>query len=525
MAIDTIDEHEALIGALLDARRWPQGGRDRQRIDTHISTVVLAGDCAYKIKKPLDLGFLDFRSLDARKAACDEELRLNSRLAPTLYQSVCAITGSVSQPTVDGVGEAIDWAVRMRRFDPDAVLSNPAIPIDESLIDDLAQTVAHFHVCADLAAPATAERAQATGDMPEMKAVLANFERLRELGAPFVDPVKTLESWTVAHAGALRPVLQWRREHGCIRECHGDLHLGNIALIEGEAVVFDAIEFDPDLRWIDVANDIAFLTMDLCQRDMQAMAFRFIDAYLSIGGDYALLRVLRFYEVYRALVRAKISAIRMQQVGEGDERDVARQSLQRYLALAQTLAQTRRGALLITHGVSGSGKSYASAGLAQRFGGVRLRSDVERKRLLGLAADADATDRGGYGAEVTRRTYQRLAELAETVIGAGYTAIVDATFLVHADRARFAQLAKRCEVPFAILDCSAAPEVLRARITARQREMGNVSDADLAVLERQLERVEPLSAGERAVSLPITPDVPLDLAALQRMLGSTDQSA
>lgn len=525
MTIETIEDHENLIDALIDPACWPQGGGDRRRIDTHISTVVLAGEVAYKIKKPLDLGFLDFRSLQARKFACEEELRINRRLAPHIYQAVCAITGSPTAPLIDAEGDAIDWAVRMQRFDPDAVLSNPALEIDDRLIDRLAETVAAFHASAPVADGARSDVQSSNGNPPELSAVLANFHQLKVVDGSLLGHVRELESWTLDRAQSLRPLLRQRRQHGCVRECHGDLHLGNVALIDGDPVVFDAIEFDPDLRWIDVANDIAFLTMDLHQRDMRDSAYRFVDRYLSATGDYAALRLLQFYEVYRALVRAKIAAIRLQQVDDGEQRAKTREELERYLTLAIQLAAPRRGALLITHGVSGSGKSYASAGLSQQLHGVRLRSDVERKRLLGLAPEADAAPGGGYDAGVTARTYRRLLDLAREVIEAGYPVIVDATFLDRADRVRFADLAAKLCVPFAILDCEADPDILRARITARQSETGNVSDADLAVLEAQLARAAPLTPDERAVSLSISPGRPLDLRALAALLAHDHQSA
>ena len=189
-----------------------------------------------------------------------------------------------------------------------------------------------------------------------------------------------------------------------MRECHGDLHLGNVALIDGRPVVFDAIEFNPAFRWIDTINDVAFLTMDLHHRGRSDLAYRFIDRYLALTGDYAALRLLRFYEVYRALVRAKIAAIRLQQLGAADGRDSVQAEVDSYVYLAERLAAPMRGAIVITCGVSGSGKSHHSAHLPGPLAAVRVRADVERKRLLGVDADRDVTAQGGYTAAMTART-------------------------------------------------------------------------------------------------------------------------
>ena len=514
MAIETAEQHEALIRSLMDPGRWPEGGGERRRIDTHISSVVLAGDLAYKIKKPLDLGFLDFLSLESRHRACEEELRLNRRLAPQIYLAVCAITGTIESPSVDGPGPAIDWAVCMRRFDPDAILSNLAAQLTEELIDDLARRVAGFHASA-----AVCPAHQPFGS-PEVAfaPMQDNFEQVRALGGGVDAAFEQLHAWTLETYGHLTETLIRRKAEGHVRECHGDLHLGNVALIEGRPVVFDAIEFNPGFRWIDTVNDIAFLTMDLhhCGRD--GLAYRFLDRYLQAGGDYAGLSVLRFYEVYRAMVRAKIAAIREHQGLSAQQREAVEVELASYVQLAERLAQDRPGALVITHGVSGSGKSHVTAALPGSLPALRLRSDVERKRLLGIDPHEDATGQGAYSPDLTRRTYDRLAEQARSVVASGHVAIVDATFLRRAQREHFRELAENLRVPFRIIDCDAPAQVLRERILQRRDEAGNVSDADLAVLEGQLASREPLSDIERRYSIPVRPGHPLAVEQLARLL-------
>lgn len=517
MGVETPEEHESLVRAMMDPARWPDGGPDRRRIDTHISTVVLAGDLAYKIKKPLDLGFLDFLTLSARETACHEELRLNKRLAPQLYRRVCRITGAIDRPEIDGDGPPLDWAVVMRRFDPDAILSQQAEGLTPSVVDRLAELVAEFHDGADRG------RAESTFGEPQsvMAPMRQNFEQIARAVPDSAARLAPLQHWTQGQFDRLEAVLMARKADGFVREGHGDLHLGNVALIDGEPVVFDAIEFNPAFRWIDVQNDLAFMTMDLQHRGHVLLAHRFLNRYLQVSGDYTGIGLLRFYEVYRALVRAKIAAIR---VGQADlderERAAVHDELDAYLGLAERLVAPRRGAVIIMRGVSGSGKSFVANELTHLLPAVCVRSDVERKRLLGLSATTDATGRNGYRAEITEATYARLAESAQAIAGAGFFAVADATFLRRGHRDVFRSLADRLQVPFAIIDCSAPVGVLEQRIAARARDRHNVSDADRAVLAAQLAGQEPLGEDEQPLSFAVSPDHPLDYAVLGAHLES-----
>ena len=498
--------------SLMDPTRWPQGGGDRQRIDTHISTVILAGEVAYKLKKPLNLGFLDFLSLDARHRACHEELRLNGRLAPQIYQAVCAVTGSIDHPEMDGDGEIIDWAVRMSRFDPDAILSNQMDRLDAPLIEKLAERVAAFHAKTDIC-----DRSDPYGSVDMVYAPMSeNIEQIRKRVPRLSAEIEPLMQWTTTQHKQLKGVLQQRKAQGHIRECHGDLHLGNVALIDDQPVMFDAIEFNRGLRWIDTINDVAFMTMDLRERGRADLAQRFLDRYLQHSGDYASLTVLRFYEVYRALVRAKIAAIRSTQTDLDDnERQAVDTELRGYIGFAQQLTQLRRGAVVITHGVSGSGKSHVTKDLADILPVIRLRSDIERKRILGIEPTKDATGQGAYSQALTEQTYARLEDLTKLVVNAGYTAIVDATFLKLAQRNRFKAVAEMLQVPFVIIDCDAPVDILRQKILDRKCQVENVSDADLKVLEKQLAVREPLTADEKVLSIVVRPDGGLDSEQLR----------
>ena len=493
LAVENLDDHEALAESLMSPERWPEGGANRLRIDTHISTVILAGEHAYKIKKPVDFGFLNFLDLDERHRYCQEELRLNRRLAPQIYLAVAAVTGSVASPHIDGKGEPIDWAVKMRRFDPDSLLSNPRTALTNELIMELAKRVATFHQGAETASGGslgTPEQAYT--------AMRGNFDALRQHDK-FTPELETLENWSEAQFSQLQPIMAQRLEEQHVRECHGDLHLGNIALVDDQPLVFDAIEFNPAFRWIDTISDVAFLTMDLRHRGRTDLAHVFLDCYLEHSGDYAALCLLRIYEVYRALVRAKVAAIRQQQPEvSAQEQETLEKELHRYVELAGHIAKSSQPGIVITSGVSGSGKSRVTRDLPAKLSAIRVRSDVERKRLLNIRPEDSATEAGGYSEQVTERTYARLEQLAQLIIDAGYLAVVDATFLKREQRTRFRKLAERNKVPFFIVACDAPTELLCERIESRSHKSGNVSDADLQILQMQQESLEPLDENERA---------------------------
>ena len=493
----------------------PVGGVDV--VETHISWVVLAGDFAYKIKKPLDLSFLDFSTLVKRRHACEEEVRLNRRQAPGLYLDVVAIAGTPERPRVGADGPPLEYAVRMRRFDRaqelDRLLAAGALPPER--IDELARTVARFH---DAAPAATTD--DAWGDPATALAnALANFDHVRRLehAADVVARVDALSTWTQAEHARVAPAMAARLAAGRVRECHGDLHLANMVLHGGRVVVFDCIEFNPALRWTDVMAEVAFTAMDLTHRGRRDLAQRFVNDYLETTGDYDGLAVLRFYVVYRAMVRAKIAAIRAAQETAAAARAGDRAGFLAHLALAEACARRPRPALVITCGASGSGKSHAAALLAGTGEWIRVRSDVERKRLAGLAAterSGAALATGIYAGDMTARTYARLAALARTVVAAGYPVIVDATFLARAQRDAFRLLAAELGVPFAILAPRAPAAVMRARVAARDAAGTDASEATPAVLERQLEMAEPLGPEELAAAVTLDAGGPVDADAL-----------
>jgi aminoglycoside phosphotransferase family enzyme/predicted kinase len=491
-----------LIRALLDPARYPHAAAAVELVETHISWVLLAGDFAYKLKKPLTLPFLDYSTLDRRRACCEAELRLNRRYAAELYLEVVAITGAPAAPTVGGAGMPLEYAVKMRRFDEAMRLDhvcarNELTPAHMRL---LAQEIADFHRGAAVAAAATRFGEPARVLAP----ALANVEALRDLLPLAADGrrIAALAAWTRREHARCAPALAARKQAGAIRECHGDLHLGNLVLAAGATtriLPFDCIEFNDDFRWIDVASELAFTLIDLLDHRRPDLAAALRDEWLTLTGDFDALRVLRFYGVYRALVRAKVAAMRAQQEEEpaSATRDLAAARV--YLDLAETLAAAPAPALTITHGLSGSGKSVAALARVQadaRGATVRLRSDVERKRLFGLAATArsgSAPDAGIYTPDAHLATYRRLEELAALALAAGWSVVVDAAFLKRAERDAFRRLAAAHDAQFAILACTAPLAELRRRIAARQ---GDASEATLEVLEKQLQWIEPPAADE-----------------------------
>ena len=488
-------------------------------IETHISWVILAGAYAYKIKKSLNLGFLDFSTLEKRRFYCREELRLNKRLAPAIYLSVVPIVGTFTHPRWAAAGEgesaAIEYAIKMVAFPQqtqlDRLLAHGALR--PCHIDILAGFIATFHQQTEVA------EADSLYGNPQIiyQPIEENFKQIRE----HVKNLKTLRSlaeverWGLAAFNGLQAIFVQRKSAGFIRECHGDMHLRNIAWVDDAPLVFDCIEFSPRLRWIDVMSDIAFLIMDLQDREQPSLAQRFLNNYLQHTGDYAGVCVLRFYQVYRALVRAKIDAIRAHQASI-DEREQAEaeSGFFRYLNLALSYVQAAGPLLIITRGVSASGKSTISQSLSEQLGAIRIRSDVERKRLSGLTPEDDgraAVGKGIYCPETTRKTYRKLTELAAEIIDAGYSVIVDAAFLQNEERRQIKKLAESKKTPFIILECKADSATLRRRIMQRKND---VSDADLRVLQMQLSTWQSLRDDEQRCAVHIDTGAWVDINAL-----------
>jgi len=482
-----------LIESLRNPAIWPDDPESVQLIETHISWVLLTREFAWKIKKPVTFDFLDFATLEQRKHFCEEELRLNRRTAPNVYLDVVPICGNAADPVIGGTGEPIEYAVRMKRFDDDQLLSRMVSEgrLEARQVDALAEHIAAFHA----SLPGIGD------DLPYSRAdrirddAIDNFKTIERLAvgdARQAEELRQLRVWTESEAERLADTFDRRRLGGFVRECHGDLHLGNIVELDSGPCLFDGIDFNPGFRWSDVISEIAFLVMDLEEHGQPQLARRLLNRYLERTGDYAGLAVLRFYLVYRAMVRAKVDAI---QLGDASRASSQRRSLRRefgtYLDVADHDAEGSRPALIIMHGLSGSGKSHVAGQFVEHSAAIRIRSDIERKRLFGLEETERVTGPAAaelYSPEASARTYHKLVELARCIIESGFPVIVDAAFLARNERESFRRLTSELQVPFLIVACSAPEKILRERVVGRERDGLDVSDAGARVLRQQMLR-------------------------------------
>jgi aminoglycoside phosphotransferase family enzyme/predicted kinase len=523
---------QSLTAGLEDTHAKDKPARNAVKcFETHLSWVLVAGGFAYKIKKALHFDFVDFSTLAARRFYCEKELKLNRRLAPDLYLSVEAITGSVDQPVIGGSGLAIDYLVKMRAFDQAALWSarvaNRSLSAAE--VDSLVKQIACFHRVSDRAPQqstwSTAQTIKQTAD--------DNLSALSTLtaGSDAAGMVQELLEWQHNLRLALRQTFDNHKIWGFVRECHGDLHTGNVMTLNEQACAFDCIEFSEALRWIDVMNDIAFMYMDLECLGLPALAARLLDGYLSETGDYTGLAVLRYYHIERALIRAKVCLIRAAQhraafqdcaaatarTGGSGNSDLGLGPALQYLKFAIRATASPVAAIMITHGFSGSGKSTFSQILVELTGAVRLRSDIERKRLNGIVCtnrNVVPVVHGMYAPALSEATYAHLLALTREVVAAGYAVIIDAAFLKKHQRTAFRELSEELSVPFFLFDLQAHVDILRRRLAARQHLQSHASDADIAVLEYQIATEEQLTGGEEEVRIVINGEKPFDTAEM-----------
>jgi aminoglycoside phosphotransferase family enzyme/predicted kinase len=513
------------IASMLKPRVYDHPVKKLELIETHISWVVLTGDFAYKIKKPVDFGFLDFSTLEKRQAFCEQELVLNRRLAPEIYLDVVAITGTSDKPRISDhnetdENEVFEYAVKMTQFPQSAQLDNmlTAGELKAKHMGAIARMVADFHQNTKIA--------DNTMDYGKNELIYQpveeNFLQInRHIDTtPYAETLEKLRQWSRSEFKKLATVFKQRKSNGFVRECHGDMHLRNLLWLDGQPQAFDCIEFNSALRWIDVISEVAFLVMDLQDRQRHQLANRFLNSYLEATGDYAGLCVLPFYLCYRALVRAKVNALRLEQKSIPEqEREKILKEISTYLELATAYTQQPVPKLMIMRGPSASGKSTVSQQLLEILGAIRIRSDVERKRLFDIdpgssastGSTADKIDSGIYSKQASLQTYTKLAELASEIINAGYSVIIDAAFLRYEQRKPFQQLADSLAVSYIILEITAPPEVLRQRIRARKHD---VSDADLTVLEHQLANWQPLHKDEMNTAISVNTGEVLEMNVL-----------
>lgn len=529
-ASDALQSHRALVRALSRPQAWPEPLPPEARvevIETHISTVLLAGDGAIKLKKPLALGFLDFSTPALRRHFCTEELRINRRTAPALYRAVLPVTGTSAVPRLGGEGPVIDWVLWMRRFDNTQLYDRLARvgKLTAAHIDALAGVIADFHAGLPPSPPEYGASEVAASWARDNLQSLADAELSEGLPVPTREHIRALAVWSDARLAALSPLLALRRAQGAVIEGHGDLHLGNIVQYEGRPLLFDAIEFNPELRHLDRVSDIAFTFMDLLNHGLPRLAWRLLSRTLEYSGDYAGLPLLRWFAAYRALVRAKVALIRAHQADAAGPASTIAVAAKR-IELAHALAHPEPPRLVMTSGLSGSGKSTVALALAEALGAVRIRSDAERKRLHGMApTDRPADPAVLYNAQSTARTYRRLVDAAGAALDGGVSAVVDAAFLRRDERDAMRALARERRVPCTVVECTASEAVLAGRITHRLADRRDPSDADTQVLALQLRVREPLKSdeGDRVVfdTEGPEPGLPDRIDALVRQLGRT----
>ena len=460
------------------------GGAEVKRIDTHAASVFLAGTRALKVKRAVRFPFLDYSTLDRRKQACEAELEVNRTFAPDIYRRVLPITrGPDGRLALGGDGTPVEWAVEMRRFDENATLDRlaDAGKIDAELAEALGRTVAAAH--ARMTAVEPEDWINAIADYIE--------EHVAAFGdAPDVFPLAAFDMLALRSRqeyGRIRPLLLERGRRGFIRHIHGDLHLGNIVLLDGRPVLFDAIEFSPLIASGDLFYDLAFLLMDLTERGLEGAANIVLNRYLIETGrpeDIDALAMLPLFLSMRAAIRAKVTAARLKQPATEPRAAIAR-SARQYFDFACRFISPAPPMLLAVGGLSGTGKSVLARalapGLAPAPGAVVLRSDVERKLMLGNS-ESDPLPAEAYAPDVTGRVYATIADKARRAVAAGHSAIVDAVFARPQERTIMAQSARALGVPFHGLFLVADLDTRLARVGGRSR---NASDADAAVARSQ----------------------------------------
>jgi aminoglycoside phosphotransferase family enzyme/predicted kinase len=498
-------------------------------IETHVSWVFLTGPYAYKVKKPLRLPFLDYSTAARRERLCREELRLNRRHAPDLYVDVVPITGRPDAPRIGaGAGAAFEHALRMRQFDPDDELGRRlqrgVVTADE--IARFAEDLARMHAHAERAEPSS------PFGLPDSvhRVTRDNFAELREWlpeGASRAD-VDVLEATLGATFERLQARMAARRDEGRVREGHGDLHCGNVVRWRGRLVAFDGLEFDPALRYIDVANDLAFLSMDLGAHGRADLRHVLLDRWTEASGDYDAVELLPYYEPARALVRAKVAALQARQhAGRPDEAAARRAS--EYLAWARRHAERGAPLLVVMVGLSGSGKTWLARRIAGSIRALHLRSDVERKRLAGLGpldGSRSAAGAGIYTPEFNTRTYARLLDCARACLAGREHVVVDAANLRRHEREAFVKLAADIGARVKLVHCEAPMHVLRERVAGRQATRRDASEATVEVLERQPSYWEALTAAERATAEVVDTSEPARIdEALDRLARATRRDA
>jgi aminoglycoside phosphotransferase family enzyme/predicted kinase len=481
---------------------YPSPDAPVQLIQTHVSYVLLTGNYAYKLKKPVDFGFLDYSTLEKRKHFCEEELRLNQRAAAELYLEVLPITKTKAGSTLDyqlgGDGEVVDYAVKMQQFPQETLLTElfDRGELTEDLLQKLARVIAEFHLHTY-----TDDRIRSFGEVAQVREAFdQNFEQTEHyIGGPQTQQqFDDTQAYCDRFFAEKQKLFVDRMQNNWIRECHGDLHLRNICYWNGKLLLFDCIEFNEPFRFVDVMFDIAYIVMDLDARHRPDLSTVFLNAYIEQTGDWEGLQVLPIYVSRQTYVRAKVTSFLLDDPGvPAAEKQKAFDTAASYYRMAWDYAQPRQGRLFLMCGLSGSGKSTTARQLAKQTSAIHIRSDAVRKHLAGIPLH----QRGGdewYTPEWNQKTYDRLLNLGLQLASQGYTVVLDAKYDRQLWRTAVIEAAKTHSLPLQILHCDAPLEVLRDRL---QQRTGDIADATVDLLAKQ--SLEPFSPAEQLYVRPI----------------------
>jgi aminoglycoside phosphotransferase family enzyme/predicted kinase len=485
----------ALIEQMLQPGFYPHAVTEPiQLIQTHVSYVLLTGDYVYKLKKPVNFGFLDYSTLEKRLHFCQEELRLNQRGAGELYLQVLPVTLTDQKYDLEGTGEIVEYALKMRQFPQECLFSElfSQNKLNEMHLEELGRVVAKYHSQAE-----TNDYIRSFGQVSQVRlAIDENYEQtLKYIGGPQTQEQLTETKAYTDKFFAQRPELFTSRiANNYIRECHGDLHLRNIAMWHDKIMLFDCIEFNEPFRFVDVMYDVAFTVMDIEAKGRKDLGNAFLNAYVEQTGDWEGLQLLPLYLSRQAYVRAKVTSFLLDDpsVPPAVKEDAAK-TASAYYRQAWKYTQHKQGKLILMSGLSGSGKSTTAKYLARKIGAVHLRSDAVRKHLAGIPL----LERGGddiYTPEMTQKTYNRLLILGVTLANQGWDVILDAKYdRQHLRQAAIIQ-AQQNHLPLQIIHCTAPLEVLQERLTNRT---GDIADATADLLVSQLNQAEPFTDAEQ----------------------------
>ncbi|OKH13827.1 AAA family ATPase [[Limnothrix rosea] IAM M-220] len=479
---------EALISTLQTPDIYPHKVTGNiELVQTHVSYVLLTGDYAYKLKKSVNFGFLDFSTLEKRQHFCEVELRLNSELTKDVYLNVVSITYDGKDYAIDGQGEVVEYAVKMRQFPQEALLSGmfqAGTLVEENMVQ-LGKAVAAFH-----GTTRTNDYIRGFGEIAKIRqAIDENYAQT----AGYIGRVQTQErfeqtkDFTDNFFASREDIFASRRDQNKIRECHGDLHLRNICLWQDKIQLFDRIEFNEPFRFVDTMYDVAFTVMDLDARGAQKLGNAFLNTYVEETGDWEGLQVLPLYLSRQAYVRAKVTSFLLDDAAIAAEaKQAAAKTASEYYELAWQYTQLPKGKVVMMSGLSGSGKSTVARRCARIWNAIQIRSDALRKHLAGIALDATG-DNSLYSQEMNEKTYARLTELGILLAQQGFTVILDAKFDRTAQRQKVIEACQAAELPYQILYCQAPTSLLETRLKNRTDD---ISDATADLLQAQIDKAE-----------------------------------